>query len=174
MTPGDGEEKDDLSGLPEHLRRWPGLYVREGERIVEASPRDVAVAKSYPRFPDKGPVVDGVRITILTESTAHKVGDEVRVIHVVEFTEPGRRVYVMGPKPVYGETVNGELVAEPSPAGDPLVPAEYSGATLPSPAVDYNYDITSYTFDAPGEYRIQWQPGSLESNTLAVTVGPAQ
>lgn len=161
----------ESSDTPEYLRRWPGLYVREGDRIVEAPPNDVAVAKTYPTFEDKGEIVDGRRITILADSTRHyQPDDEVRVIHVVEYTEPGFQVYVMGPKPVYGETVNGELVTDPVPDLDPLQPSDYSGVTLPSPAVDYNYDITSYSFERPGVYYIQWQLRELKSNILTVNV----
>jgi hypothetical protein len=160
------------SEIPEYQRRWPGLYVREGERIVEASPQDIAVARSYPEFADKGPVVDGRRITILTESLTHRVGDDVRVIHVVDLTEPGQDAYVMGPKVVFGEYVNETLMTPPMPDEDPLHPATYNGVILPSPAVDYNYDITSYRFETPGLYRIQWRLDGLRSNVLPVRVEP--
>lgn len=153
-----------------YLYRWPGLYVREGERIVEAPLADVAVARSYPQFNDKGGAIGGRRITILTESSRHLVGDEVRVIHVVDFTEHGQRAYVMGPKPVYGEYVNGQLMTDPVPEGDPLVPMTYNGVTLPTPAVDYNFDITSYRFQEPGPWTIQWRLGPLHSNLLSITV----
>jgi hypothetical protein len=154
-----------------YLYRWPGLYVRIGERVVDASDADVAVARSYPQFVDKGSARDDRRITLLTENTSRHVGDEVRVIHVVEFTQPGQRAYVMGPKPVHGEYVNDQLVTDPAPEGDPLVPTTYNGVTLPTPAVDYNFDITSYRFWTPGLYRIQWRLGSLHSNVLSIKVG---
>lgn len=153
-----------------YLYRWPGLYVREGERVVDAPAADVAVARSYPQFGDKGSVTDGRRITLLTEKAIRQVGDEVRVIHVVEFTEPGQRAYVMGPKPVHGEYVNDQLRTAPVPEGDPLVPTTYNGVTLPTPAVDYNYIITSYRFATPGVYTIQWRLGSLHSNVLSIGV----
>jgi hypothetical protein len=154
-----------------YLYRWPGLYVREGERIVDAPAADVAVARSYPHFAHKGSVTGGRRITLLTENTFRRIGDEVRVIHVVEFTEPGQRAYVMGPKLVYGEYVNDQLITAPVPAGDPLVPMTYNGVTLPTPAVDYNFDITSYRFQVPGLYEIEWRLGSLHSNVLSIEVG---
>ena len=154
-----------------YLYRWPGLYIREGERVVDAPAADVAVARSYPQFGDKGGLTDGRRITLLTENTFRHAGDEVRVIHVVEFTEPGQRAYVMGPKPVYGEYVNDQLMTIPVPEGDPLVPVTYNGVTLPTPAVDYNFDITSYRFQMPGLYKIQWRLGSLHSNVLSIEVG---
>jgi len=154
-----------------YLYRWPGLYVREGERVVDAPAADAAVARSYPQFGDKGSVTDGRRITLLTENTFRHIEDEVRVIHVVEFTEPGQRAYIMGPKPVHGEYVNDQLMTAPVPGGDPLVPTTYNGVTLPTPAVDYNFDITSYRFQVPGLYKIQWRLGSLHSNVLSIEVG---
>jgi hypothetical protein len=163
MTKGSKPELD-------YLYRWPGLYVREGGRIVEALLADVAVARSYPQVTDKGGVIGGRRITILTRNSRHLVGEEVRVIHIVEFTEPGQRAYVMGPKPVYGEYVNGQLVTDPVPEGDPLVPLTYNGVTLPTPAVDYNFDITSYRFREPGARTIQWRLGPLHSNLLSITI----
>lgn len=172
MAPLDNQSKDDLPGLPDHLKRWPGLYVRDGDRIVEASASEIAVARTYPQFQDKGPIVDGRRITILTEGTVRRVAHAIRVIHVVEFLEPGSQVYVMGPKPICGEYINDELVTDPVPSGDPLVPVDYSGTTLPSPAVDYNYDITAYRLDQVMQYRIQWRLGELYSNVLAIEVVP--
>ena len=158
--------------LPEYLKRWPGLFVRDGDRIIEASINDSMVARNYPYSKEKGTIVSGKRITILVESTIVNQGDEVRIIHVAEFTEPGYRAYVGGPKPIYGEYINDKLMTGQAPAGDPLVPLEYAGVTLPSPAVDYNYDITSYIFQEPGAYHIQWRIGLLQSNTLIVTVNP--
>lgn len=160
------------SEVPEHQRRWPGLYVREGESVVEAPPRDVVVAKSYPHFADKGPETAGRRITIMTERLKHRVGEDVRVIHIVEYTEPGHQAYVMGPKAVFGEYLNGELATAPVPDGDPLIPSAYNGRVLPSPAVDFNFEITSYRFESPGVYRIQWRLNELHSNVLEIEVEP--
>jgi hypothetical protein len=38
--------------------------------------------------------------------------------------------------------------------------------------VDYNYDITTYTFDESGRHTIQWRLGDLRSNTLELEVVP--
>jgi hypothetical protein len=77
----------------------------------------------------------------------------------------------MGPKPVYGEYVDGQLVtAAPPPGEDPLVPPIYDGITLPSPAVDYGYDITSYRFSKPATHEIQWRLDSLRSNLLTLEI----
>jgi hypothetical protein len=168
----DNVKIKDLPELPEHLKRWSGLFVRNGDRVIEALPNDITVAKNYPYFQEKGPINDGKRITILSENATIQTGAELRIIHVVEFTEPGHRAYIGGPKSVYGEFINDKLMTERVPTGDPLVPTEYSGVTLPSPAVDYNYDITSYAFNVPGIYHIQWRLGLLNSNTLVVTVKP--
>jgi len=129
-------------------------------------------AEDYFNWREKGPIVGGKRITILTASTMVHPGDEVRIFHVAEFVEPGYRVYIGGPKPVFGEYMNDKLSTGEVPGGDPLVPLEYAGVILPSPAVDYNYDVTSYIFQEPGIYRIQWRPGLLQSNILLITVMP--
>jgi hypothetical protein len=161
------------SDLPPHLRRWPGLFVREGARIVPAPAEDAAVARGYPTWPDKGREIDGRRLTLLTRATTARVGEPVRVIHVVEVTRPDRTAYVMGPKAVQGEYVDGQLRTDPPPPDtDPLTPLDYDGATRPGPAVDYNHDITSYTFDRPGPHTIVWRLGDLESNTLHLEITP--
>ena len=138
------------------------------------SPDDQVLARSYPEWPDKGPLIDGRRISIGTAKRKVRLNEEVRIVHVAEIAVPGHTVYVMGPKSVQGEYVDGVLVTEPGPAsGDALDPGIYDGVTLPSPAVDSNYDITSYRFDTPGLHRIFWQPGDLKSNVLEVEVaGP--
>jgi hypothetical protein len=71
----------------------------------------------------------------------------------------------MGPKAIYGEYVDGQLV---TPAQPP--PEIYDGLVVDSPDVDYNYDITSYRFSRPGHHQIYWQLGDLRSNTLDIEV----
>lgn len=161
----------DANNVPEYLKRWPGLYLHEEGRIVEAPAEDVALARSYPNWPDKGPIIDGRRLTIMVRKTSFWVDEEVRIVHVVEVLEPGHQVYVMGPKPIHGEYVDGQLVtASPPPGEDPLVPPIYDGITLPSPAVDYGYDITSYRFSKPATHEIQWRLDSLGSNLLTLEI----
>lgn len=162
------DHDEDVAGdasVPLYLREWRGLSMREGDRIVEARPEDIAVAKSYPAAKDKGPVVGGIRRTIMTEKRDYRVGEHVRVIHVVEAVEPDHDLYVMGPKPVYGEYVDGRLVTPPAPVAE-----DYDGPVLPSPNVDYNYDITTYRFPEPGRHRIYWQPDEAPSNTIEIDV----
>lgn len=167
-----GKPPEQAAGdLPEHLRRWPGLYVRDGDRIVEAPAEDRAVARGYPAWPDKGPVVNGIRLTIMSSKLDYRVGEEIRVIHVLEATEPGLEVYVMGPKPVYGERIDGQPATPPPPyPEDPLAQPIYDGPVLTSPAVDYNYEVTSHVIGEPGTHAISWQPGMLRSNTLVLRV----
>ena len=171
MSERTPEESEAVRDTPEHLRRWPGLSVRAGERIVEAPAEDQSVARGYPAWPDKGAVTNGMRITVMARKQTCNVGEAVRVIHVFEATEPGEEVYVMGPKPIFGEYVDGVLVTEPPPdVEDPWIPTMYDGATLPSPAVDYNYDITSYVFAEAGVHQVCWRLGPLESNVLRIEV----
>lgn len=133
--------------------------------------QDIALANGYPGWPDKGPVTDGRRLTLMTEKTSGRVGEEIHVIHVAEVTEPGRQVYVMGPKQVFGEYLDGKLVTQAPPAqGDPLVPEMYDGATLPSPAADHNYEITAYSFAEPGRHEISWKLGKLHSNVIRLEI----
>jgi hypothetical protein len=156
--------------VPEHLRHFPGLYVRVGDKIVDAPKADQDLAKSYPGYKFKGEVHKGIRLTILTARSEAAVGEEVRVIHVLEAVEKGHQVYVMGPKPVYEEYVDGKLATEHYPG-----PGVYDGAVMASPWADYNYEITSYRFDQPGKHTIQWKGGDpsgeslgIESNVLTV------
>ncbi len=157
--------------IPDYLRHWPGLFEWRQGVPVEAPAADVAVARQYPCLADKGPLVSGMRLTVMSRKRRYGVGEEVRVVHVVEVVEPGRTLYVMGPKPVYGEYVDDRPMT-PEPPGDLWEPATYNGPTLASPAVDYNYDITAYRFDRVGTHTIQWRIGSLRSNQLAIEVVP--
>jgi hypothetical protein len=128
--------------------------------------------ESYREWSDKGDVIDGRRITILTGSLAYQVNEEVRIAHVMEATQPGHGVYVMGPKKVYGEYLNDVLQGEalPDDQSDPFSPSEYDGRVLDSPATDFNYDVSVYSFVEPGDYEICWKPGKWRSNTLKIEV----
>ncbi len=157
----------------EYLRHNPSLLARDGHDIVNAPAEDSAVAQQYPDFKDKGPVHKGQRITIMTAKTLYKVGEEVRVIHVLEAPGAGHKLYVMGPKPIENEFVDGKL-ASPERTGL----AAYNGRVDDSPGVDFNYEVSTYTFDKPGVHTIQWRGGGhpiqgdleLESNVLRITV----
>lgn len=150
----------------------PALFIREGDRIVPAPIEDLELARSYAGFTDKGSVHNGYRLTILTRSTAYHIGEEVRVVHVCEAVESGTKLCIMGPKPVYGELVDGLPVSDPPPnPADPLASSEpYDGRVVPGPCVDTNYEITSYRFDTPGTHTICWQLGKLASNVRRIEI----
>jgi len=159
--------------LPPYLAQFPGLFVRKGDQVVEAPAADVAVAKSYPRAKDKGPLLDGHRLTLLAAKRTYRVGEEVRVLHVHEVAVEGEQVFPMGPKPVRGELIDGKMVTATVLADvDPFQPEVYDGAVLTSPAVDYNWEITTYRFSAPGTRTIQWKVGKFSSNALVLQIVP--
>ena len=151
----------------DYLDRWPGLFVRDGDKIVDAPDADVRLARSYPSWPDKGTIIQGTRLTVMAEGRTYQV---VRVIHVLDITEPGQEAYVMGPKPVLGEHVDGVLATPPAQGEDPTALMLTDGLVLPSPVVDYNFDITEYRFDTAGTHEISWRMGALVSNTLRIVV----
>jgi hypothetical protein len=157
---------------------WPpdmptALYERKGEKIVDAPPEDFALAKTYHSFPDKGPVKDGQRITILTSKVDYKIGEPVRVIHVLEAVQPGIKVYMLGPKPITDEYVDGHLVGSKGP-----LRLQRCGLVLDRPIANFNYDITTYTFSSPGHHTVQWKGyggvdddhPQLESNLITLNV----
>jgi hypothetical protein len=151
---------------------WRGLYARKDNHIVEAKPEDAVLAKAYSKWPNKGPVIDGRRITIMATKQVYRLNEELRIIHVLEATLPGYEVYLMGPKAIIGEYVNGQLQGKEASGNqtDPFRPEEYDGRVLNSPAIDYNFDITAYSFPQPGLYTISWQTGKWKSNTLEIEV----
>lgn len=136
----------------------------------EPSSADAALTRRYDSWPDKGEAVDGRRLTIMSERLNYASDKPVRVVHVAEAVEPGLDVYVMGPKPVYGEELDAELMTSVTPPDeDPFVPNNYDGVTLRSPAVDTNYFVTSYRLSA-GSHSICWRLGTVCSNTLSIEV----
>jgi hypothetical protein len=148
-----------------------GPYERRGDAVVPASDEDRRVADAYADAREKGPETDGYRLTVLTARSTVHVGEPVRVVHVCESTSPDAPLYVMGPKAVHHELVDGEPVTDPPPDGEhPLAPARYNGRVLPGPGVDTNYVVTEHRFDAPGEHTVQWAPGPFRSNVLRVEV----
>jgi hypothetical protein len=135
---------------------------------------DQEVAKGYFDWEDKGPIHDGMRLTVMSRSTTYGVGDEVRVIHALEVVAPGRAVYIMGPKPVVGTYLDDRLASPPPPdVEDPWIPLDYDGATTTSPAIDCNYEVSVFRFDEPGEHRIEWRLPPLRSNGISIRVTPS-
>jgi len=165
-------KKEDINDqpIPEHLKRWPGLYVRQKGEIIEASEEDVELAKQYPIWKDKGAFKSDRRVTILCQKEEYTIDEAIRVIHVLESLNKADQVYIMGPKQVYGEYVDEKLVTEAASGEYPWIPGSYRGKTLLAPAVDYNYEMTTYTFSEAGEHSIQWRLGDLLSNTLRIKI----
>jgi hypothetical protein len=151
--------------IPDYLKQPPELSIRSGNDIVRAPAEDQTTAATYAGSTARGPLAAGARITILTSRTSYKLGEEVRVIHVLEAPEPGVQLFVMGPKAIFGEYVDGVERTPPQPG-----PQVYDGRVLDSPGADFNYDITIYKFDTPGPHRIQWRDAGRESNVLQIDV----
>ena len=150
--------------------RWGGMSVRDGDRLVDAPADDVAVVRGYSAWPSKGAEVDHTRLTLMTAKTKYAVGESIRVLHVLDVSVPGRGVYIMGPKRPSNEYVDGTLATEAPEISEYPWVASYDGVVLPSPAIDYNYDVTSYRFDGPGTHSIQWRLGEVASNVITVEV----
>ncbi len=130
---------------------------------------DLDAAKAaYARWPDKGPERDGWRLTVFTEQLVASVGEDVVVLHAAEATT-GHSVYVMGPKPVRGESVDGHPTTPPATAYE-LAPLDYDGKVLTGPAADLNFEPTRYTFDEPDIHVVTWEIGDLRSNELRIDV----
>lgn len=147
----------------------PGSDVVRAE--AAATKDDVTLTAAYSQWPEKGPLENGQRLTIMTRKDSYEVGEEVRVVHVREVTAHGRDLYVMGPKPVLGEYVDGLLRGQASIDGeDALTPAEYDGRVAKSPGIDDNFEITAYRFTSSGSHEICWRPGRWGSNTLRIWV----
>jgi hypothetical protein len=159
-----------IAGPSGYQLRWGGMSVRDGDRLVDAPAEDVVVVRGYPAWPFKGPEVDHVRLTVMTAKTSYAVGEPIRVLHVLDVSVPGRGVYVMGPKQPTGEYLDGQLATGNPESPDYPWVGTYDGVVLPSPAIDYNYDITSYQFGVPGTHAIQWRRGMIASNVITVDV----
>lgn len=164
-----------LPPIPKYLQNRPEeLWVREGDDIVRAPQEDVEVARAYAycESRQKGEIHGGQRITIMTARTEYRTGEEIRVIHVLEASEAGHELWVMGPKRIQEEYIDGKLSSPPrSPA------SSYDGMVLQSPGVNFNYDITAYIFTKPGVHTVLWKGGEyfgldpgLTSNLLQVEV----
>jgi hypothetical protein len=162
VTPLDAALPEPID--PSYLDHWPGLFAREDGRIVRAPPADVRVAKAYPAFGDKGPLTStGERLTIMTAKSTYAVGEPIRVVHVYEASRPGVTVYVMGPKAIFGETINGEPVTPPE-----FEMTIYDGLVLDSPALDYNYEVTEYRLPR-GTHEIRWSQVTMAENSPRMT-----
>lgn len=158
---------------PPYLARMAelNLFVRTSDGgIANATARDDAVVRSYPKSTARGPLIGGMRMTLLTEKTRVARGEEVRVIHVLEIEAAGKDLFVMGPKPVAGEHLDGNLVTPRVPIVGAFTTEVYDGMVVRSPGVDTNYDVTRYTFANAGVHTLEWRDGVQRSNTLCIEV----
>jgi hypothetical protein len=137
--------------------------------VESAQERLDAARRRYETWADRGEARGGRRLTIMTATTEVGPGGPVEVEHVVEALGPEHRLYVMGPKPVLGEQVDGAPQGK-APPPDSLEPGDYDGVTLPGPGIDANFEATTYAFDEPGEHEIVWEAGGLRSNVLRIRV----
>lgn len=130
----------------------------------------------YKSWPAKGPLIEGRRLTLLVTKTVYGIGEEIPVLHVLEVTKPGCTLFVMGPKPVYGEYVDSGLATTVPPDGeDPFAPGLYDGRTTESPGIDCNFEVTVYSFEKAGRHEIFWDAGGLQSNVIMIEIaGPKQ
>lgn len=168
-TPMESTSQPVRASVPadNHFR---GLYDRVGDAIVDADPEDVACARRYAEFPDKGAMHQGMRLTIEVPRRSYAVGESVHVLHFVELALPEGELHIMGPKPVFGEQIDGVMRTSPPETNNYPWVALYDGEVMPGPGVDYNFEITKYTFDTPGVHRILWQVGAYRSNLLEISV----
>ena len=162
--------------MPKYLQDKPSeLYIWQGNEIVKAPQEDLAVARNYANTDSKhkGKIHNGRRITIMTARTEYLIGEEIRVIHVLEAPEAGHKLWVMGPKRIQEEYVDGKLASPPRSPN-----YTYDGVVLDSPGADFNYEITVYKFTRPGVHTILWRGGEyhtledtgLTSNVLHIEV----
>lgn len=158
--------------IPSSSASVPVIFVRVADTVREAPEADQAVAHSYPSWRDKGAIVGGRRLTILTEQLRARLRQEVRIVHVAEAFASDAVLYTMGPKAVLGEYVDAQLTTEPGPdRDDPLRPSGlYDGPVVPGPAVDYGYEVSVYRFESAGQHRIVWRLGPLVSNEIVISV----
>lgn len=173
-TPPSAAPPEPLPAYLAHLASDGHAQVRDASGgILPAPAADTALLRTYPTWTNKGPITGpaGERLTILTEKTVYDAGEEIRIVHVHEATREGVYLYVMGPKPIYGEYIDGAL-ASPAAAAPPRA---YDGRVIESPWEDHNYEVSVHRLP-PGRHEIQWRfatlsgPAVLRSNTIVVEV----
>lgn len=176
---GDMPLFDSTMKIPEyHKKFWRGYQVFDStqSRFKDAPDSDQKMLKDYPYWIDKGPWKGKTRVTIVTAKTVYATGEAIRIGHVVDEAGPDRALYIMGPKEVKEELISEQPIADDTSAtaqtaGDyPWLPLVYSGKTLGSPGIDYNFQVTEYRFQKAGKYYVQWRPGRFRSNILVITV----
>lgn len=149
----------------------PPCHVRDANGYPKACPEaDAAVVRAYATSPH-GKAIAKVRFSIATATTRVKVGEPVRILHVME-TLDATELWIMGPKAISGLRVDGALRG-PETSRDPKqpwVPESYDGAVITGPGLDSNFEITELRFDEPGRHTVVWHVGRWRSNTLVFEV----
>ncbi len=148
--------------------------------IVDSPESDLRVAKAYPYDENKGPIENSRRATIMAAKTQYAIGEEVRIIHVMEVLKKGSYVHRSGPKTVYGEYINNALTSKS--LEDATRDNHEFDTLVGSPGVEFFCATTSYRFARPGLYKIEWHGGGAgyydgkpnTSNILNILVMPAK
>jgi hypothetical protein len=153
--------------LPLALLRHPAppatpIQVADPPTLVDPEPAPIAEPELA--VPD-----DGIVLAIATTKTSVAVGEDVVVGHAVAVAE-GHDAWIVGPKPVYGEIVDGQARTEMYETPNYPWVLSYDGAVVPGPRVDNNFQVTTYRFTTPGRHTIVWSIGGHESNTLVIDV----
>ena len=80
---------------------------------------------------------------------------------------------LMGPEPICSEYVDGKLVDNKYCDGSRSV----TGSIITHPVTNFNFDITTYRFNEPGEHTIRWKfrmhgDTGLQSNLIDIHIEP--
>lgn len=144
---------------------------RRVDPLLSPPQEDAQLLTTYDSFSDKGVPESGYRLTLMTATPSVAVGEVIRIVHVCESVSASSPLYVMGPKPVWGEYVDDVLATDlPPDPGSPFELSSYDGRVLPGPGVDINYEVTRYQFTDPGVHTVQWRLEPTVSNVLRFTV----
>lgn len=100
---------------------WPSqtsrrvAWERKGDKVVAAPAEDLPLAKTYHAFEDKGQLVAGQWLTIMTHNARCRMRTGSCILHILEAVESGKRAYLVGPKIACDEYVDGKLVTPKGP-----------------------------------------------------------
>lgn len=150
---------------------YGGYMERVGDELRNIDAAGEAVIQSYHRFEGKPELVEGRRITLLSEVQTARVGDTIRIFHVYEDQRPEAELYVMGPKAIHGLCIDGKCVEPAGALGDYPEVGVYDGRVIEQPGWDYNFEISKLVFDKEGEHTMEWITCGLVSNVVRVWVG---
>lgn len=136
--------------------------------IAEAPVSRLALEKTYRAAENKGKVMYGMRRTILTQKRRYKVGEPVRVFHVLESVRDGIEMGLGGPNRICSEYVDDKLADNKKCGGSYFV----SESVVRHPIVIFNFDVSNYCFNEPGKHTISWKFMQGESNLIKLNIEP--